>query len=157
MTSQPTYGGDHLIGGSSVPSEGRCVIAWSAQGSPGWWSEESARLVLGPHLVMSIVSFEIAVNHPYWFKSYVLLLTAQLECVSLEGDALMGESYLFTRSLHDFGDLFYNLWLVENISKCEVKIYHNSFTAGDSLVPGMRKGFGHSWGYRRWWWWWWWQ
>ena len=109
MTSQPTYGGDHLIGGGSVPPKGGRMISRGAQRPPGRRSEESARLILGPHLIISIVSFEITVNHSYWFKNYIQLLTAQLECVSLEGDALMGESYLFTRSLHDFGDLFYNL------------------------------------------------
>ena len=67
---------------------------------------------------------------------YVELLTAQLECVSLEGEALMGESYLFYKNsqLSSFSDL----------SQYLSAFSYFKITAADSLVPDMQKEFEHS-------------
>ena len=125
-TIQPTYGGDHLIGRSGVPAEGRCVIARGPEGPARRRSEEGARLVLRPHLggdIINISSGIITMNPSLilslYMYMYVELLTAQLECVSLEGEALMGESYLFTKthnssSFFRFVSIFERFFIFQN-------------------------------------------
>ena len=67
-----------------MPSKGRCVVAGSSKRPTGGGSEEGAGLVLGSHL------FIIGIN--IWFFIHIFL-TAQLEWVNLDGEALIGESY----------------------------------------------------------------
>ena len=67
-----------------MPSKGRCVVAGGSKRPTGGGSEEGAGLVLGPHLFIIGINFLV-------FQGF--FLTAQLEWVNLDGEALIGESY----------------------------------------------------------------
>ena len=140
-TIQPTYGGDHLIGRSGVPAEGRCVIARGPEGPARRRSEEGARLVLRPHLggdIINISSGIITINPSLILSLYTICRVAHrtARVCQPRGRSVDGRVVPFYKNsqLSSFSDL----------SQYLSAFSYFKITAADNLVPDMQKEFEHS-------------